>query len=56
MRHAARFMISQSDRFVATFVGSPPMNILPCQIRGEGDFIQVIPLADRCRPSLDSRG
>jgi ABC-type sugar transport system ATPase subunit len=34
-----------SDRFVATFVGSPPMNILPCQIRSEGDFTQVIPLA-----------
>jgi multiple sugar transport system ATP-binding protein len=34
-----------SDRFVATFVGSPPMNILPCQIRTEADSIQVIPLA-----------
>ena len=26
-----------SDRFVATFVGSPPMNILPCQIERDGD-------------------
>ena len=34
-----------SDRFVATFVGSPPMNILPCQINREGDSIQVVPLA-----------
>jgi ABC-type sugar transport system ATPase subunit len=34
-----------SDRFVATFVGSPPMNILPCQIKSEGDSIQIIPLA-----------
>jgi multiple sugar transport system ATP-binding protein len=34
-----------SDRFVATFVGSPPMNILPCQIERDGDSIKVIPLA-----------
>jgi multiple sugar transport system ATP-binding protein len=34
-----------SDRFVATFVGSPPMNILPCQIKSDGESIQVIPLA-----------
>jgi ABC-type sugar transport system ATPase subunit len=34
-----------SDRFVATFVGSPPMNILPCQIKNNGESIQVIPLA-----------
>ena len=24
-----------AHRFVATFVGSPPMNLLPCQIEGE---------------------
>jgi ABC-type sugar transport system ATPase subunit len=33
------------DRFVATFVGSPPMNILPCQIARDGDAVKVIPLA-----------
>ena len=26
-----------SHRFVATFVGSPPMNLLPCQIERDGD-------------------
>jgi multiple sugar transport system ATP-binding protein len=34
-----------SDRFVATFVGTPPMNILPCQIEREGETVRVIPLA-----------
>ena len=34
-----------SDRFVATFVGTPPMNILPCQIERDEDSIKVIPLA-----------
>jgi ABC-type sugar transport system ATPase subunit len=34
-----------TDRFVATFVGSPPMNILPCQIERAGDSVNVIPLA-----------
>ncbi len=34
-----------SDRFVATFVGTPPMNILPCQIKRDGESIKVIPLA-----------
>jgi len=34
-----------SDRFVATFVGSPPMNILPCQIKRDGASVTVIPLA-----------
>jgi multiple sugar transport system ATP-binding protein len=34
-----------SDRFVATFVGTPPMNILPCQIEREGEAVKVIPLA-----------
>ena len=33
------------DRFVATFVGAPPMNILPCQVVREGDSVKVIPLA-----------
>jgi ABC-type sugar transport system ATPase subunit len=33
------------NRFVATFVGAPPMNILPCQIECEGDSVKVIPLA-----------
>jgi multiple sugar transport system ATP-binding protein len=33
------------NRFVATFVGAPPMNILPCQIEREGDSVKVIPLA-----------
>jgi ABC-type sugar transport system ATPase subunit len=32
-------------RFVATFVGSPPMNILPCQIEDEGETIRVHPIA-----------
>jgi ABC-type sugar transport system ATPase subunit len=31
-------------RFVATFVGSPPMNILPCQIDREGEAISVHPI------------
>ena len=34
-----------ADRFVATFVGSPPMNILPCQIRTEENSVQIVPLA-----------
>ena len=34
-----------ADRFVATFVGSPPMNILPCQIEREGESVKVVPLA-----------
>ena len=34
------------NRFVATFVGSPPMNILPCQIQRDGDsLVKVLPLA-----------
>jgi multiple sugar transport system ATP-binding protein len=32
-------------RFVATFVGSPPMNILPCQIEHEGETIRIHPIA-----------
>ena len=46
-------MINPSDRFVATFVGSPPMNILPCQIKSEGDSIQVVPLAADVCPPVD---
>jgi multiple sugar transport system ATP-binding protein len=34
-----------AHRFVATFVGSPPMNILPCQIKRERETIQILPLA-----------
>ena len=34
-----------SNRFVATFVGSPAMNVLPCQIERDGDTIRVVPLA-----------
>jgi multiple sugar transport system ATP-binding protein len=33
-----------AHRFVATFVGSPPMNLLPCQIEGAGESIRVVPL------------
>ena len=32
-------------RFVATFVGSPPMNILPCQIEHEGETVRIHPIA-----------
>ena len=32
-----------AERFVATFVGSPPMNILPCQIEQEDESIRVRP-------------
>jgi multiple sugar transport system ATP-binding protein len=34
-----------ADRFVATFVGSPAMNVLPCQIERNGESVKVIPLA-----------
>jgi multiple sugar transport system ATP-binding protein len=34
-----------THRFVATFVGSPPMNILPCQIERDEETILVRPLA-----------
>ena len=34
-----------ADRFVATFVGTPPMNILPCQIERDGEQIKLIPLS-----------
>ncbi len=32
-----------AHRFVATFVGSPPMNILPCQIEHDNETIRVHP-------------
>ena len=32
-------------RFVATFVGSPPMNILPCDLEREGEGIRIHPIA-----------
>ena len=34
-----------AHRFVATFVGSPPMNILPCEVEREGDTIRIHPIA-----------
>jgi multiple sugar transport system ATP-binding protein len=33
-----------SHRFVATFVGNPPMNLLPCQIERDGDAALVRPI------------
>ena len=33
-----------SHRFVATFVGSPPMNLFPCQIEREGETIRFRPV------------
>jgi ABC-type sugar transport system ATPase subunit len=40
-----------AHRFVATFVGSPPMNILPCQIEHEGESIRIHPVgAERSLP------
>jgi ABC-type sugar transport system ATPase subunit len=33
------------NRFVATFVGSPPMNILPCKIELDADHASVYPIA-----------
>jgi ABC-type sugar transport system ATPase subunit len=32
-------------RFVATFVGNPPMNILPCEIQHETGMIRIQPVA-----------
>ncbi len=34
-----------AHRFVATFVGSPPINILPCRIEPEGEVIRIHPIA-----------
>jgi multiple sugar transport system ATP-binding protein len=34
-----------SHRFVATFVGSPPMNILPCEAEREDGRIRIHPIA-----------
>ena len=42
-----------AHRFVATFVGSPPMNILPCQIEQRGRDDPGPPDRDRSRPPLD---
>jgi ABC-type sugar transport system ATPase subunit len=33
-----------SHRFVATFVGSPSMNLLPCQIERDGDAVRIRPV------------
>jgi ABC-type sugar transport system ATPase subunit len=33
-----------THRFVAGFVGSPPMNLLPCQIERDGDAIRFRPI------------
>jgi ABC-type sugar transport system ATPase subunit len=30
-----------TDRFVATFVGNPPMNILPCKVGREGERLRI---------------
>jgi ABC-type sugar transport system ATPase subunit len=30
-----------AHRFVATFVGNPPMNIVPCELEGEGDAVRI---------------
>ncbi len=34
-----------AHRFVATFVGSPPINILPCRIEPDGEVIRIHPIA-----------
>jgi len=34
-----------AHRFVATFVGSPPINIVPCQIEPEGEAVRIRPVA-----------
>jgi ABC-type sugar transport system ATPase subunit len=34
-----------AHRFVATFVGNPPMNLLPCEVRREGAAIRIHPIA-----------
>lgn len=33
-----------SHRFVATFVGNPPMNLLPCQIERDGGVARIRPI------------
>jgi ABC-type sugar transport system ATPase subunit len=33
-----------AHRFVATFVGSPTMNLLPCQIQEDKESVRVVPL------------
>ena len=37
-------MIAPAHRFVATFVGSPPMNLLPCQIERDGETPRFRPI------------
>jgi ABC-type sugar transport system ATPase subunit len=34
-----------AHRFVASFVGSPPMNMLPCEIEREGEMLRIHPVA-----------
>jgi ABC-type sugar transport system ATPase subunit len=34
-----------ANRFVATFVGSPPINIIPCQVEPEGEAVRIHPIA-----------
>jgi ABC-type sugar transport system ATPase subunit len=34
-----------ANRFVATFVGSPPINIVPCQIEPDGEAVRIHPIA-----------
>ncbi len=45
-----------AHRFVATFVGSPPMNLLPCQIEGAGESIRVVPLGTETALPWEARG
>jgi multiple sugar transport system ATP-binding protein len=33
-----------AHRFVATFVGNPPMNLMPCQIERERDAVRIRPI------------
>ena len=42
-----------AHRFVATFVGSPPMNILPCQIEHDDETIRVHPFETDRTLALD---
>jgi ABC-type sugar transport system ATPase subunit len=34
-----------AHRFVATFVGTPPMNVIPCELERAGETIRIHPLA-----------
>ena len=44
------------DRFVATFVGSPPMNIVPCELVREEDRTRVHLIAADRSPELGDAG